>query len=174
LVFERRKRKMNGAEGGYRIELDPNNPTGAGGVGIHEGGGAGVAHEGGGAVTKKAFTRVSEETTKFKIGINYIATKASKDGKIQIGMPIRIENESGYGTRGPYYVLFGMNRVGRVQGHERNDVRYFHNLTELAKTLEGVEAIPDIKWARERIDEMQLKIADLEKRYHLKDGEKKC
>jgi hypothetical protein len=173
MVFERRKRKMNGAEGGYRIKLDPNNPTGAGRVGVHKGGGAGVAHEGGGAVTKKAFTRVSEEPTiKFKIGLNYIATKPSKDGKIQIGMPIRIENESGYGTRGPYYVLFGINRVGSKRG--KNDVRYFYNLTELSQALESVEAILDVKWARERIDEMQQKIADLEEWYHLKDGEKKC
>src|SRR5208337_323007 len=102
---------------------------------------------------------------KFQIGFRYIATKPSKDNRIQIGTPVYIEHN--HKTPGPEYTLFGINRVGRVHGYEWNDVRYFRDLRELAKALDGVEGILDIKWARERIDEMQLKMADLKGKYCL-------
>jgi hypothetical protein len=113
----------------------------------------------------------------FKVGLRYVATTASDDGLVQVGTPIWITKDRDQGAT--CYTLYGMMRVGRLKGrHEHNDVRRFYDdptkrilaWEQLAQALAGADGVLDVAWARERVDEHQLQIADLEEDYGLAPG----
>jgi hypothetical protein len=109
-----------------------------------------------------AFPKFATEKIKFKTGIHYIAGSDSTDGLILKGTPLYIEKYKDDSK----YTLFLICRVGTDSINQRNDVRYF-NHSQIQSALTGVELLLDIRYAREKIDELNQEIITLKKEYGL-------
>ena len=95
-----------------------------------------------------------------KEGFRYVITKSSSNGKYLIGTPMSIERKRKDDKK---LTVFFMCRVGKKLGS--NDVRYFDSVHRLVEDLGGAEWTLDLRWARERIDEYEQEIKELNKDY---------